>query len=129
MYCVDTNIIIDILRGDKNLGLKIENMSLSGKLFFITPITLCELYLGAYGHINPNEKIAEVESFISNFDFLNFNKESCKEFGKLNSKLRKKGKTASDFDLMIAAIVKSNNLILITRDRDFEEIDIKVEVW
>ncbi len=129
MYCIDTNIIIDILRGDGELGLKIDNICSSGTAVFITPITLCELYRGAYGHFNPDEKIREIESFVSNFDFLDFNEESCREFGKLHFRLKKKGKIPSDFDLMIASIVNVNNLILITRDKDFKKININSEFW
>lgn len=127
MYCIDTNIIIDILRGDKGILTKIEWLVKAD--IFITTITLCELYKGAYGHINSEKKIEEVKSFVSNFDLLGLDEKSCEEFGKLQSELRKKGKAISEFDLIIAAIVKSNNLTLITRDRDFGKIGIKAEVW
>src|SRR3989344_4356243 len=105
MYCVDTNIIVDIMRGDTALAIKIDEMTSSGVNFLITPITLCELYRGAFLHINPDKKLQEVESVIANFQSL-------------------------DFDLMIASLVKSNNLILVTRDKKhFKDFDIQVEVW
>ena len=129
MYCVDTSVIIDVLRGDKILGAKIDDFISTGLNVFVTPITLSELYRGAYGHVNSDKKIYEVKSFVSSFDFLDFDEKSCEEFGKMYFKLKKSGKIISDFDLMIAAIVKSKNLILITRDKDFDKTGIKVKVF
>ena len=44
--------------------------------------------------------------------------------------LRKMGPTNSHKDLMIASIAKTYDLTLITRNKkDFEHMDIKVEVW
>ena len=129
MYCIDTNIIIDILRGDSRLGVKINDILSSGVNVFVTPITLCELYRGAYGHVNFDKKISEIKSFLSNFDFLNFDEKTCEEFGRIHAKLKKKGKIISEFDLMIASIVKTNDIILITRDTDFKKTDVRVEVW
>jgi|SRR3989344_902018 len=130
MYCVDTNIIVDIMRGDTALAIKIDEMTSSGVNFLITPITLCELYRGAFLHINPDKKLQEVESVIANFQSLDFDNLSCKIFGEVYSKLKKSGKIISDFDLMIASLVKSNNLILVTRDKKhFKDFDIQVEVW
>lgn len=130
MYCFDTNIVIDIFRGDENLRLKLKKIIESSAEIFITPITLCELYKGAYLHHNPIEKAKEVDNFISSFDILDFTWESAKYFGKEYARLSKIGKLTSEFDLMIASITRANNLILITRNKKhFENINIKIEVW
>ena len=112
MYCLDTNIVVDILRGDSSLRSKLDEMS---EIFdvFITSISLCELYRGAYGHSNPEEKIKILEEFISNFDLLTLEKESCDEFGKVYKNLEKKGSVVKEFDLMIACIVKTKSILLI----------------
>ena len=129
MYCFDTNIIIDIFRGDNDLKAKLEKFSNTLTDVFLTPITLCELYKGAYLHHNPIEKIREIEDFLSSFTLLEFDQEAAKKFGKEYSKLSKMGKLISEFDLMIACIVKMHDLILITRDKKhFENIDVKIEV-
>ena len=130
MYCLDTNVIIEIIRGDEELTKKIQNLLDKGINFFITAVSLCELYKGAYGHAKPDEKIRVLEDFISNFELLSLNKESSQEFGKSYKLLEKAGSITKEFDLMIASIVKVNNLILVTRDKKhFEGLGIKVEVW
>ena len=130
MYCFDTNIIVSILRGDKDLKLKLEKLMETMEEIFITPITLCELYKGAYLHHNPTAKVNEVNNYITWFSLLDFNGESSKEFGKEYARLSRLGKLTSEFDLMIACISKVNGLILVTRDKKhFDNIDVKLEVW
>ena len=124
MYCLDTNIIIDIFQGDKGLKTKFENLNPFIKLF-ITPITLCELYKGP-------RPLTLVDNFIESSDIklLNFNVVACKTFGEDYIRLKKKGKLTREADLMIASIAKVNNLILITRDKKhFENTGVKIEVW
>ena len=128
MYCLDTNVIIDILRGDESIKLKVANLSNQGGIF-LTPITLCELYKGAYCFYDKEQKIKDVDNFVSFFQILELDESSCREFGNLYAELKKKGLTINDFDLMIASIVKVNNLILITRDKHFRNFDIKTEIW
>mgnify|MGYP003394695545 CR=1 FL=1 len=128
MYCLDTNIIIDIFRGDEKLKNKINNIGES-EYVFISSITLCELYKGAFSFFKPEEKIKDIDNFIANFQIIDIDSEACKEFGKIHSELKKKGNLFNDFDLIIASIVKSNNLILITRDKHFENMDIRIEIW
>lgn len=129
MYCFDANIIIDIFRGDKDLRAKLEKIE--GLVdIFVTPITLCELYNGAYLHHNPVEKLKDLENFIFNFDLLDFDDDACREFGEEYARLSKEGKMTGEFDLMIAGIAKVNGLIVVTRNKKhFESVSVKVEVW
>jgi predicted nucleic acid-binding protein len=123
MYCLDTNVIIDIFRGDEKIISKIEKYW--NEKIFITSITLCELYKGVYGHKKIEEKLKILEDFLTNIEIICEDNTSCKEFGKIYQKLRNKGIKVGDFDILIASIIKSNNLTLITRDKDFKKIDIK----
>lgn len=130
MYCLDTNILVDIIRGDNVLGDKIDDLMDKGVVFYITPITLCELYRGAYSHAQKEDKLLKINSYVSNFELLEFDSISCDCFGKTYSFLKKSGKMTGEFDLIIASIVMANDLVLITRnEKDFEYIDVKLEVW
>jgi len=129
-YCLDTNIIIDIFRGDIGLKSKLEKIKLNKDEVFITPITLCELYRGAFLHHDSSKKLEDIDVFVSFFEILEFDINSCKEFGKEYARLKKRGKTTNEFDLMIISIAKVNNLVLVTRDKKhFKNMGIKVEVW
>lgn len=124
MYCFDTSIVVDILRNDKRVVNKINSL-VGDSDIFITSITLCELYKGAYGHANTQEKIKIIEEFLESVYMLDLDKKSSKCFGEFWQELRKKGNTINDFDVLIASIVKSENLILITRDDHFKSLGIK----
>lgn len=127
MYCLDTNIIVEILRGDLTLKSKIEE---NKEQIFITPITICELYRGTFGHVHKDKKVSDVENVIQYFEILDLDLASCKEFGRNYKKLSDSGNMITEFDLIIASIVKTNNLIFVTRDKKhFEGLGIKVEEW
>jgi tRNA(fMet)-specific endonuclease VapC len=127
MYCLDTNIIIDIFRNEGGIAEKVNSL-LNSNDFFITSITLCELYKGAFGHANSEEKLKKLEEFLDNVQLITLNKDSSKEFGKLWQKLKENGKLINYFDVLIASIVKAENLTLITRDKDFKDLGIKVVI-
>ena len=128
MYCLDTNILIDLIRGDNLISEKINNIE--GDSIFINPITQCELFKGVYLSSKKNEEINAVEELSELFEVLEFSKEICKEFGKEYTKLSKAGKMIPEFDLIIACFAKVNNLILVTRDKKhFENMNVKIEVW
>lgn len=127
MYCLDTNILIDLIRGDKVISENINNLDGS---IFINPITQCELFKGVYLSSKKDEQLDIVEKLIESFEILEFNLDICKEFGKEYSRLSKLGKQIPEFDLIIACFAKVNNLILVTRDKKhFENTGIKIEVW
>lgn len=128
MYCLDTNIILDIFKGDNTLKNKIGTVV--GLDIFITPITLCELYKGAFAYHDSEKRIKEVDEFINSFQLIPFDEHSCKEFGNMYARLKKTGILIPEFDILIASLVKVNNLILVTRDKKhFEHLGIRVEVW
>lgn len=128
MYCLDTNTVIDIFRGDRALKEKVEKASDAG--IFITSITLCELYKGAYLSKEAEKSLNEINTFLLYFDSLDLTRDACEIFGKEYSRLQKLGKNTEELDLIIASIAKANNLTLITRDqKHFENINIKKEIW
>lgn len=129
MYCLDTNIIIAIFRGDKELSKKISNIQPSD--IFFTIITLCELFKGAYKSKQREKSSNLIHDFAGNYGLLGLTLQSCEIFGNDFNNLEKMGKQTQQFDLLTASISKENGLILVTRNRKhFENIpDLKVEEW
>lgn len=120
MYCLDTNVIIDVFRGDKKLAFKLSKYQDS---YCITPHVLCELYKGAYLAEKRDNAVFLVRTFEKSAALLDFNQNACELFGKLYSDLRKKGKQTQDFDLMIACVAMAHDVTLITRNKKhFENI-------
>ena len=128
MYCLDTSVIIDFLRKEPNIGKRF--VSLDSSKIFVSTITLCELYMGAYLSSRSDISLMILDSFINSVNIVEFNIDSCKWFGKEFARLAKAGKMPQEPDLMIASIAKSNNLVVVTRDKKgFKNIDVSSEEW
>ena len=129
MYCLDTNIIIAIFRGDKELAKKISGVDPDD--ISLTEITLCELFKGAYKSKQKERSLELVHDFANNYKVLGLTLNSCEIFGKDFSILERMGKQTQEFDLLTSCIAKENDLVLVTRnEKHFENIpDLKFEVW
>lgn len=129
MYCLDSNIIISALRGDKELKRRIE--SVEPENIAIASVTLCEMFRGAYKTSNPEKALFLIRSLIGNYRTLPLDEKCAEIFGIDFNKLEKMGKQTQIFDLMLASVAKRNGLIVVTRDRKhFENVpDLKMEEW
>ncbi|HIP03043.1 MAG TPA: type II toxin-antitoxin system VapC family toxin [Campylobacterales bacterium] len=106
MTLLDTNILIEILKGDQDTIEKIENIS--GKVF-ISSISAMELY---YGALNKAE-VKKIEKFISLFKTVHLNKEISIKATKLIQAYAK-SHTLDIPDSLIAATAITNRYELIT---------------
>ena len=131
MYCLDTNIIIALFRGDKKVKDKLTLAQNLNEEICTTTINLCELYKGVYLSNQPEKNLELIKEFLASIKILNLSERSSHIFGKEYSKLKTNGKLISETDLMIACIVKAENKTLITRNtKHFKEItDFSVEEW
>lgn len=128
-YCIDTNIVIDILRGDASLHAKIR--SLPPEQVCITPIILAELFKGAHLAKRQQEAIKLVEEFTSSIEMLEFSEEACKMFGQRYAELAQQGKLTQEPDLMTGCIALAHDAALVTRNaKDFKNIrGLNVVTW
>lgn len=110
-YLLDTNIIVNYLRGKFFIPEKIIEEG-SG----VCIIGLAELYYGAYNSDNPEKSLTKLEDMLSNLgiETIKLDDKMAHKFGKLKTKLRKKGRLVDDFDLLIASTALENGLILVT---------------
>jgi tRNA(fMet)-specific endonuclease VapC len=73
---------------------------------------------------------ARLNSLLPQFSIWRFEDEEAFQFGLLRVELRKAGPPIPAVDMMIAAIARANNLVLVTADRHFDLISgLKVENW
>lgn len=118
----DTSILIAIERGDKEIINKLEELYKSYQSSpQLTFVSFFEYLIGL--------KIRKTKSFQTNLIFLKkFNVlhttiSSAEILSDLKIKYDKKGITLSLSDLLSASIVIDNSLILVTKDKDFENIE------
>ena len=127
--CLDTNIIVEIMRGNMELAEKVKRVSEANGIC-ITSITLAELYKGAFLSAVPDKSEKFVDNFASDFKVIDLDMVACKEFGRKFARLKKTGKLVGEMDIFIAAIAGSHGCILVTRNtKDFQNLGVAMEKW
>lgn len=120
MAILDTDILIAFLRGTPDAIQKITALEEEGDPISTTIVTAYELLKGAYLSHKSEESIAKVTDAISNIQVLDLTFNACEEASKIYKTLKKKGCMVGEFDILIAAIAKTNDQTLISRDEHFE---------
>ena len=123
---LDTNIVIEVLNGNKEIADKIND--LSG--FSISAVVLGELYIGVNRVSNKSKHLKMLRDFLQLCTVIDVTEETAQHYGEITSFLFKKGKPIPTNDIWIAASAKQHGYTLITRDKHFKEIkDITVKHW
>jgi tRNA(fMet)-specific endonuclease VapC len=116
---LDTNIISALISGDPALATKID-----GALdVYIPAIVVGELYYGASYSTHIARNLANIGKILSLYKVLPVDDETAQIYGEIKANLRRKGTPVPENDIWIAAIALQHNLVLITRDKHFREID------
>jgi tRNA(fMet)-specific endonuclease VapC len=119
MVCLDTDILIGLLRGDKAAISVVKKLESIKKPLKTTIIAAHELLRGASISSGPEENIPKVKRLLSGLDVLTLNEDACEEVSKIYTGLKASGRLISEFDILIAGIVLYNNETLVSRDEHF----------
>lgn len=121
LYFLDTSVIIDYLRGKKDIIDTVDN--LDGKLTS-SYVCLAELFEGMYRSKNKKVESIMIELFSGFHKVYGLNQEIAQRFGLLRKELKQKGNIIEDLDIFIAATCLTHNCILITLNtKHFSRID------
>ena len=125
---IDTSILIDILRADKDTK-ELEKYLDRHEKCIASP-TVFELWCGALlGRISKKER-EKIKGLIDSLEVLELDKESSLEAARIYSELVREGREIPPIDAMIAGIAVKRGKKVITRDKHFSWIkDLNVEVW
>lgn len=119
-YLLDTNIIIEHLRGKRNIAFSFLEEGSA-----ISIITQAELFYGAYKSKKPKENLNKIKQMLEELEIqvISLDQKIINNYGKLKARLEKKGKKLDEFDLLIAATAFSLKLILATQNiKHFQRI-------
>lgn len=131
MVCLDTSFIIALIRRDPRAEKKLQEITEADLRLTITPITMCELFEGAYKASRKTEEIRKVRSLAQRIEMLEFSLSVCERYGRLIRELDSKGTPIGDLDTLIASLAISHNEALLTRNVEhFEKVPaLMVESW
>ena len=118
----DTSILIDIEKGIEKTLVKIEELSRMYKApVQITFISYYEFLRGL--KIGKPKKYRNLLEFINNFNMVKITKKTADILSNLKIKYDSLGVILSLTDLLIASQVIENNLILVTKNNHFLQIE------
>ena len=129
---IDSNVMIDFLKGIESSIKKIQQIIQENKPIFITTISIYEVYMGIianlYSKEGPPSKVPELlmdyEKFLLKCHILNFTREAAEKSADLFAQSQGKGITIKENDCQIAGIALTHGISeVITRDdHDFSKI-------
>lgn len=117
-YLVDTSVWVEFLRGGKTAIKKRLEKLLDENRAAVSGIILAELLTG----INNKKDQDFLEESFRGLFFLEATRDIFAMAGKMGAALRKKGITMPLSDLLIAALVKTHALTVLTLDNHFQTL-------
>jgi tRNA(fMet)-specific endonuclease VapC len=123
---LNTNIVTELFKGDVSIFSNIESLPSVNIPFAV----LGELYLGALRSKNPQKHNRQISDFLKKCTVLGADDITANYYALLKTELLNKGKPIPENDIWIAACAKQHGLILVTRDKHFDEINgLQAEYW
>jgi len=130
IYLLDTNTCIYFLNSSSEKIIS-QFKRFSPSEINLPSITVAELLYGAEKSKAKKKNWAIVENFVSTFEIIPFDENSCKIYARIRASLEKSGVPIGPMDLLIASISLANNSILVTNNiKEFSRIKgLKLENW
>ena len=129
-YLLDTNICIYLIKKHPP-GVFKRFQQIQLKQLHIPTITVFELYYGIEKNNSQQRNLSALENFIAPLTIVNFNIDAAIQAAKIRATLQKQGTIIGAYDIQIAAIALSLNMVLLTNNvSEFERVnDLKLENW
>jgi tRNA(fMet)-specific endonuclease VapC len=127
-YLLDTNVLIALLEDE--IVIQVQSGSQNVTTVSLPAPAIGELYYGARKSGNSIENLAKVNRLTEQFPLLFCDLETAQWYGIIKNQLQRKGRPIPNNDIWIAAIAMQHNLILVTRDAHFAEVEsLQIEHW
>ena len=129
-YLLDTNTCIYLIKRKPAQVIR-KMMKMKTDEIGISTITLSELQYGIEKSNFPEKNQMALLEFLIPFGILDFDQKAAGMYGRIRSTLEKKGKPIGSMDMLIAAVAKSERLILVTNNvKEFMRIEgLMIENW
>jgi len=121
--CIDTDILIDHLRGSPETIQAIERLEEAGLALSTTTVNAYELSYGAWKTREPEANLEAVETLLKRLNVYPLSLVAALEAGRDMANLERKGMPVEIRDVFIGAIARAYGATLYTRNtRHFENI-------
>jgi tRNA(fMet)-specific endonuclease VapC len=130
MYYLDTNVIVDVIRG--NFPNLIEYFKkIDSSEIAIPSIVVAELEFGAAHSEDYAKRRKQYLEAIAPYKIIDFSEKESVSYGKIREQLTKEGKLIGPNDMLIAATALANKAVLVTNNTDeFSRVKgLVIEDW
>ena len=130
IYTLDTNVCIRIIN-KRSIPARAKLLSIPASDIIVCSVVRAELYYGAGKSQTPEATRQKQDLFLSPFASLPFDDLAANQYGQIRASLEQSGNVIGPLDLMIAAVARSHDLILVTHNtREFGRIQgLQFEDW
>src|SRR5208283_2364687 len=128
-YLIDTDIVINSIKGNKKVNQRISEYAAIPRAISI--ITFGELLYGAKKSIQRDKNTSIVYRLAEIFPIVGITRSTIEAFTDVKMALELKGQRIEDFDLLIAATALSLNYTLVTNNaKHYKRIEgLQLENW
>ncbi len=130
MKCLDSDLLIAILRGKKEAQAIMDELDAEGPSA-TTAVTAYELFYGANRSKRREDNTKEAAKLLERLTVFPLDLPCSRKAAEISTRLAVKGEAIDFRDAMIAAIALENGLTLVTRNKaHFERIQkLQMEEW
>ena len=129
-YLLDTNHLSAYLDRKSGLEHRIDSALRAGDRFGICLPVLCEYRAGIRVSKRFRQNFARLQAALGVFRLWPSDESTAATFAEVFQELRAAGKMLSQFDLLIAAVARQQQLTLLTADQDFQVVSgIVTDNW
>lgn len=129
-YLLDTNHLSEAVARVSLVRDRMQHLKRHGTIFGACGPVLCELLVGILSRKDAEATRRRLEALLQLVRIWPVDLDIANRYGEIYQEMKKAGRALSQVDMMLAAMCRHSNLILLTTDQDFQIIpDIRCENW
>ncbi len=131
MVCLDTTILVDLLRRQPSALEKLKRLEDSGEDITTTPVNIIEIYVGAYRSERIGENMEKAERLIDNLTLLELGREESRFCASTISNMLSDGEPIGTMDVIAGCVALSHGEAMVTRNaRHYRRIEgLNIETY
>jgi tRNA(fMet)-specific endonuclease VapC len=116
---LDTNVIIAVFKGEPAILTRLR----AAAEIYLSSVSVGELIFGALKSANQARNLERVDELVASSVVLPCDTDTARCYAGIKHELKHKGRPIPDNDLWIAALAVQHDLLLLTLDQHFTEIN------
>lgn len=118
--CLDSTLLIDLLRGSRAAVQRTQTLQESGELLKTAAPCVAELLRGV--HFSGKKLREAAEGLLNQLEVLPVDERAARRAGEFAAETARRGREVGLIDCLVAAVTIVDEAILVTRDSDFARI-------